>query len=212
MEKKGYLRNMLVFAAVAIIGLGFTSCKDDEDAPGTSGGTGSGLVGWYTDLSTVAKQSDFNEINKAINNHELLKSYGGHGTPLKEYYATRDLFIWDGGYFSTSDNNCGRLRFSIDGWNNFVRVVDNSTIQRFTGNLCLEGASYGEGKILAYKLYAGPIFGNMAYYGTGTYYTYVKQGNKIIVTNGDIYTIVDGGLIKDGTSEKLSKYDPSKRY
>ena len=208
MEKKGYLRNMLVFAAVAIIGLGFASCKDDEDAPGTGGGTGSGLVGWYTNLSTVAKQSDFNEINEAIYNHELLRTYGEN----VKYYATRDLFIGSDGSFGTSGSEFGRLNGSISSGNNFVRVVDNSTIQRFTGGLCLEGARYGEGSIPAYKLYAGPIFGNMAYYGSGAYYTYVKQGNKIIVTNGDIYTIVDGGLIKDGTSEKLSKYDPSKRY
>lgn len=208
MEKKGYLRNMLVFAAVAIIGLGFASCKDDEDAPGTGGGTGSGLVGWYTDLSIVPKQSDFNEINEAIYNHELLRTYGEN----VKYYATRDLFISSDGSFGTSGRELGRLEGSIRSDNNFVRVVDNSTIQRFGGWLCLEGASWGEGQILAYKLYAGPIFGNMAYYGSGAYYTYVKQGNKIIVTNGDIYTIVDGGLIKDGTSQKLSKYDPSKRY
>lgn len=199
---------MLVFAAVAIIGLGFTSCKDDEDAPGTGGGTDSGLVGWYTDLSRVPKQSDFNEINEAIYNHELLRRYGEN----VKYYATRDLFISSDGSFGTYGSEFGRLSGSISSTNNFVRVVDNSTIQRFIGSLCLEGASYGEGCIPVYKLYAGPIFGNMAYYSSGSYYTYVKQGNKIILTNGDIYTIVDGGLIKDGTSEKLSKYDPSKRY
>ena len=52
----------------------------------------------------------------------------------------------------------------------------------------------------------------MTYYGTPSYYTYTRVDNKIIVSNGDIYTVANGGLIKDGGSSKWSKYDPSKVY
>ena len=74
---------------------------------------------------------------------------------------------------------------------------------------------WGDGEPL-YKFYAGPIFGNMEYVGHSSswmYYTYTYVGlNKIVVSNGDIYTIADGGLIKEGTSVKLSKYNPTKLH
>ena len=65
-----------------------------------------------------------------------------------------------------------------------------------------------------YKFYAGPIFGKMVYRSENpTYYTYTRVENKIIVSNGDIYTIMeDGSLIEDGSSYKWSKYDPKKEY
>ena len=44
------------------------------------------------------------------------------------------------------------------------------------------------------------------------YYTYTLIGNKIVVSNGDIYTIADGGIIKDGSSAILKKYDPIKLH
>lgn len=85
-----------------------SSCGDDE-----KGGGGKGLRGYYTDLSYVAKQSDFNEINEAINNHELLKSYT-YGGERHNYYATKDLFLDSEGGFDDTNPNCGRLRFSIN--------------------------------------------------------------------------------------------------
>ena len=69
---------------LAVVMLCAAGCTKDN-------GLGSGLQGWYTDLSQPAQQSDFNEINTAINNHELLSSYGSGNN----YYATYDLFIDD---------------------------------------------------------------------------------------------------------------------
>ena len=193
---------MLVFAAVAIIGLGFASCKDDEDAPGTGGGTDSGLVGWYTDLSEVPNSYSFTSHNWYID-HSL-----GLGS------IPRESFFDDEGCFDDRVLEADRLRIKSKAIY-VVRIVDNSMIQSMTGLLCDEGADYGKKKdmIPVYKLYAGSDLGNLIYYAQQpAYYTYVKQGNKIIVTNGDIYTIVDGGLIKDGRTGTLSKYDPSKIY
>lgn len=202
MEKKGYLRNMLVFAAVAIIGLGFTSCKDDEDAPGTGGGTGNELVGWYTDLSEVPNSYSFSSHNYQIGVQSI-----GLGFP-------RESFFDDEGCFDDRVLEVDRIRIKSK-FIYVVRIVDNSMIQSMTGLLCDEGADYGKKKdmVPVYKLYAGSGLGNLIYYAQQpAYYTYVKQGNKIFVTNGDIYTIVDGGLIKDGSTGTLSKYDPSKIY
>lgn len=202
MKKKGYLRNMLVFAAVAIMGFCLASCKDDEDAPGTGGGTGSGLVGWYADLSEVPNSNSFRTHNWEIGTQSL-----GLGIP-------RESFFDDEGCFDDRVLEADRLRIKSD-YIYVVRIVDNSMIQSMTGLLCDEGADYGKKKdmVPVYKLYAGSGLGNLIYYAQQpAYYTYVKQGNKIIVTNGDIYTIVDGGLIKDGRTGTLSKYDPSKIY
>ena len=170
---------------------------------------GGGLTGWYTDLSKPAQQSDFNEINTAINNHELLSSYGSGNN----YYATYDLFIDDdyGNYYDGAAY-FGRLRNAVNKAIWALQIVDESTLKIYSGVLYPEGGYGTSGKEPYYKLYAGSIFGNMAYYATPTYYTYVKSDNKIVITNGDIYTITSEGLIKDGSSMLLSKYDPTKRY
>ena len=180
----------------------FSSCEDE----GLTGSTGKGLVGYYARLDWVAQSSDFDEINEAINNHELLEDYGKYG----KYYATYDLFIDEYGCFTTSGQNCGRLRFSVDDVINVIRILDSNTLLFYVAWLYVDGM--GEGDEL-YKLYAGPIFGNLTYKGTPSYYTYtVVDNNKIVVSNGDIYTIVDGGLIKDGSSSIWSKYDPTKLH
>lgn len=220
MEKKGYLRNMLVFAAVAIMGFCLASCKDDEDAPGTGGGTGNELVGWYADLSIVPKQSDFNEHNIAINNHELL--YKSHSSNVSDTYASRSLFFTSDGFFTDNKynfndgRNYGRLGSLIHHYGiGFMRIVDESTIQKSLARLGEDNARTENSiyKTPVYKLYAGPIFGNLTYFAEApTYYTYERKANKLYLSNGDIYTIVDGGLRVDGYGKMWSKYDPSKRY
>ena len=183
----------LMMAAIAIIGL--SSCQKL---------TGGGMIGWYTDLSKVAKQSDFNVINEAIDSKEVLSSYR-----TGKYIASYDLFIGSDGQYNDSAASFGRLRFTIPTVINTIRIVDSNTLIFYVGYLYVDGRGYGDA---VYKLYAGRIFGNMAYYGSPSYYTYAKADNKILVSNGDIYTIVDGGLIKDGGSSRLSKYDPTQRH
>lgn len=179
----------------------FSSCESD--------GLGKGLTGYYTDLSYVAKTQDFSEINEAINNNELLSSYKYDGE-RHNYYATYDLFITEDGHFTDSKAHFGRLRFSINYPIIVIQIIDRSTIKFYNPMLYKEG--YGEGEDV-YKLYAGPIFGNLVYNGEASYYTYAYiDANKIAISNGDIYTIVDGGLIKDGSSSILSKYDPTKLH
>lgn len=191
-----YLVPTLTIMMVMLISLVFISCsKDKDDVSG-------GLTGWYTDLSYVAKQSDFDEINKAIRNNEELSSYR-----YNTYVASKDLFLYDGMY-NDSNSHFGRLRFSIHTPINAVRIVDDQTLIFYVAWLYEDGASSDD---IVYKLYAGPIFGNMNYCGNGSYYSYVKVENKLVVSNGDIYTIVDGGLILEGSTTKWNKYDPNKR-
>lgn len=206
MQRKKYLWSLLTMTIVAMLSVGFVSCGDDDDDDG--GGSSSGLKGWYTNLNDVAKQSDFNIINEAIDNEEVLSSYR-YGGQTHKHIASYDEFIDSDGCFNDFDASFGRLRFTISTPINAIRIVDDTTLLFYSAMLYVDGRGPGDA---VYKLYAGRIFGNMTYYGTPTYYTYAKVENKLVVSNGDIYTVVDGGLIKDGSSSKWSKYDPNKRY
>jgi hypothetical protein len=184
----------------------FSSCEND--------GLGKGLTGYYTDLSAVAKASNFNEINEAINNNELLYVFDFTMRPDEYYYATKELFLRDGRWWDCEHHH-GRFRFYIKSeLYPVIHIIDKNTIavQGSSCSLFLEG--YGDGEPV-YKFYAGPIFGNMEYVTAGSwnYYTYTYiADNKIAVSNGDIYTIVDGGLRKDGSSSILNKYDPTRLH
>ncbi|MBR1686923.1 MAG: hypothetical protein IJ710_00115 [Prevotella sp.] len=203
--KKKCFWSLLPLILAAMVSLSLSSCGDDDDDDG--GGLGNGLKGWYTDLNAVAKQSDFNIINEAIYNGEVLSSYR-YGGQTHTYVASRDLFIDGDGMYNDSDAHFGRLRFTIPTPIVAIRILDDQTLISYNPMLYIDDASSEDA---VYRLYAGPVFGNMTYYGSGSYYTYVKVENKIIVSNGDIYTVIDGGLIKDGSSSKWSKYDPTKR-
>lgn len=193
------------FLFFIVIPVGLTSCDNDDDSKSNS------LIGWYTDLSKPAKASDFNEINQAIYDKEILSSYY-YGGSRHNYVASRDLFFYDDGMYSDSDAHFGRLRFKINSQVHSIRIIDNSTLVEYYAFLYEDGAYGANGMDAVYRINAGPVFGNMTYYDTGYYYTYIVADNKIIVSNGDLYSITDGGLIKDGSSSRLSKYDPSTRY
>lgn len=198
-------RLAIILASLFVVTISaITSCSKE-------GGSG-GLTGYYTDLNKPAKQSDFNELNTAINNGELLTSYH-YGGQTHNYWADYDLFINEEGRYDDSDPHCGRLRWAIKNTQiKVIHIIDKSTLTVYYANLYVDNSSGANSREKVYKLYAGSIFGNMAYCDNPTYYTYVKEDNKIVVSNGDIYTITSNGLIKDGSSSLLSKYDPTKRY
>lgn len=201
MEKTFNFFSTLFFFIV--IAAGLSSCEEDKK--------GGGLTGWYTDISEPAKASDFNEINQAIYDQEVLSSYY-YGGSRHNYVASRDLFFYNDGMYSDIDAYFGRLRFKIKSQIESIHIIDDSTLVKYFANLYEDGAYGADGMDAVYRIYAGPVFGNMAYYDSGSYYTYVVAENKLIVSNGDIYTIVDGSLIKDGSSTRMSKYNPNERY
>ena len=200
------MNRRMTLLGIMLLVLCIVGCtKPDDGNQNGNGSNSNGLIGWYADKNRVGKQSDFNEINKAINNHELLSSYPTIGN---YYYASRELFL-NNGMYSDSDAHFGRLRFSVPNPITVYRILDNQTFLLYNPFLYEDGAGSGEA---VYKLYAGSIFGNMTYYDNPTYYTYYKSDNKLFVSNGDIFTITGIGLIKDGSSAVFSKYDPTKRY
>ncbi len=202
------MKRLMTYCLCAVTMALCLSCGSDDESES------SGIRGWY--CTEAATASDFDEINEAIADNELLSDYK-YGGKIHKYYATRDLFIDSDGYFNDSDAHFGRLRFSIDDIVvNVVQIVDNSTLIKYNAMLCESGSSVTRRGEVVYKIYAGHIFGNMDYCDEngGTVYTYVKSGNKIITSSGDVYTFVDGGLLKDGSSMSniMRKYDPNVRY
>lgn len=169
------------------------------------------LNGWYTDLTGVATTSGFDRINQAITNHECIYTTGySHNY---DYYATPDLFFDSDGRWNSSDAHYGTCRFLPNGYFiNVYRVLNQNTIVYYYCWLwkpeCIPGA-----EDIAGRVYAGPYFQTLVYYDTDPkYHTFTKSNNKLIVANGDIFTITDGGLIKEGDSRKLSKYNPEKSF
>lgn len=190
--------NPLYLLVLGLILCSFQCSKDDtlEEEKQT-------LIGWYMrDLENIPDQSDFNVINEAIYNGEVLKSYSSG-----DVVASYGLFIDSEGRYSDSAAKFGRLRFAIPSIVNAIQIVDENTLRFYVGSLYVVRANVRQDML--YKLYAGPVFGHMAYYGTGTYYTYTKVDNKLIVSDGNIYTVVDGKLVKDGGSVPFTKYDPT---
>lgn len=188
---------MTTIITVTIVCICFMSCSSDDND------NDKGLSGYFTDLSYVANQYDFEEINEAIYNNELLSSYT-YGGQTHNYFASRDLFIASDGMFTDYQAQLGRLRFSIASQITVIRIVDNNTLYIYYADLYEEGCGNGD---TVYKLYAGPIFGNMIYCGVPTIYTYTIVDNKLVVSNGDIYTISGNTIRKDGNSSILTKYN-----
>ncbi len=189
--------------------LTIVSCSDSDETNGMSS-----LNGWYADLERFAQESDFDEINEAIRNDEVL-----YKTKYNTYIATRDLFFYENGMWNDTKWDHGRFRFYLldQGKSQvpIIHIINNNTLALYyawlyDANSPMEREDYEN----LYKFYAGPIFGEMVYRDFATIYTYSKVDNKIIVTNGDIYTITEKGLIKEGSSSSsiMSKFDPNKTY
>lgn len=185
-----------------------TSCGGDEDLD-------NGLKGWYISKKGIPKASDFLFLNVAIEENRRLYSSKYTG----DVYATRDIFFNSDGSFGNFDYDKGSFE-DYDVKKNWelskeaIRIVDNSTAITYGGGLYDKKMNTKNNVVSFYIIDAGKIFGHLDYMGLERVYTYVKVDNKIILSNGDIYTIVDGGLIKEGSnmSEIMTKYDPNKVY
>lgn len=170
------------------------------------------LNGWYTDLSKVATTYGFNRINQAIENHELIYTTGySHNY---DRYATRDLFFYDSGMWSSSSAHYGTCRFLPEvGQQIFaIHIINENTLVRHYAWL-YDPDYVPTSAEIAGRVYAGKHIGYLVYYDSqAATYTYTKVDNKLFLSNGDIFTITSSGLIKDGSNDIMSKYDPSKTF
>lgn len=186
------------------------SCSGDE-----SESLDSGLKGWYISKNGIPHIVDFASLNIAIRNNQLLYS----SKYIGDVYASRDIFFFSDGSFGDFDYDKGIFEDYDDkmGWElskEVIRIIDDETLIRAFVGLYDKDMVNNDNLVSYYRIYAGEIFGYLDYMGYDNISTYYKAGNKIILSSGDIYTIVDGGLVREGysMSEVMTKYDPSKVY
>ena len=189
-----------------IISLLIVSCGSNDEP-----NLGKGITGWYVCKKDVAKTEDFYGINNAIENIEVMyEDISGY-----QHYATRDKFF-SGGAWDDSNYDLGPYRNSIKSRIYVINIINENTLVKYTAYLYQSGSSYSSYYYdVVYKLYGGKYIGDLDYCGEGHVYTYVKSDNKIILPDsGDIYTIINGGLLKEGQTMDyiMEKYDPNKRY
>ena len=189
-----------------------SNCSSGGDDDSTSMST---LTGWYADLDGFVSEDDFEEINEAIRNEEVL-----YKTKNETYIATREFFFHDKeGIWMESGHEYGRFRWYLtkdrrkDTQPTIIQILNKNTLIEYGCNLCdPKFPQWTSGSKDIVRIYAGPIFKELVYRGGSYTYTYTRVDNKIIVSNGDIYTITNEGLVKDGGWIVIKKFDPNKTY
>lgn len=188
-----------VFIAGVMSTLLLTGCGGSGDGEPDEGGSGASSGEWF--ISEYAKPSDFREVNKAIDNHELLSSV------YYKHYAEPDAFFEDQGCYSTAEAYWGRLRFIPS--NTFpeaYHIVDDSTIEYYRLALFQIDARVGPNfvvidagnlGILSYTTDEAPI-----------YHTYVEYDGKYVLDNGKILIRRGDNLIRSGGSTTYTKFTP----
>jgi len=194
-------------AAIVFVALTLTACGGDDDKDELIEEAGDASIeAWYKS-GDFATASDFEEINVAIDNHELLSSSRYHG----DTYAEVDNFFFEGGdHFFTADSYLGRLHLAGPQFTpNVIHIVDDTKIEIYNLDLCKDtGTINSEGSRRIYHFNAGRHFRKMAYYGTPSTYFYVKTDNKIVVSNGDMYALTAEGLIGD-SGKIMEQFKPN---
>lgn len=182
-SKFNFIACLLSFLTITLL----FSCDSDSSS-------GSVSTGWYS-RESFPTLSKFDAIKNDID---------------KGYLKKTSLFSTDGSWINYNSSKYGTIPTTISV---FKIESSNTIIYYFTTLRKTSSSSFGT------KIY--PIItssdkdyyetiGTLSYYGSPTYYTYYKDGNKLYVTNGDIFTITSTGLIKDGSSAKYTKFTPKK--
>lgn len=192
------MRTAFVVSCGIMLAMSFVACGDDDDSKGGNSGNGSATnVGWYARSDIQSRvMSSLDSWNKpgdcycSANSQGVIQCYiTTFGTPTEPSFAFSDADA----YFT---------------WETFYNIVDNNTIVKYTGAIYEYGASAAAGKKLLYKFNYGSL-GTLALYAVSTqYYTYWIEDNKMYTTEYEIYTITSSGLIPDGSSYMLAKYNP----
>jgi len=200
----------LLFIALGFGAFLLSSCEKDK-----TGNESSSVEKYYVCTSDIPRAVDFADINQSIRDHELLYSLAYiRGNHEYDTYATVDLFFDDEGWWYTYDNHHGDYRFKPDHQQAEVwHFLNSNTVKVAYADLA--SPSVKDATILVRINVPSPL-GNLVMaapsYNTTTY-TYQKLDNKIIVTDGTIFTVIDDEtLLKDGSSKRLTQYDPQQSF
>lgn len=184
------------------------SCSsDDDDNTVTHDGR------WYiyeTQTELDETQADIKQIADAILNGKTLyydwqnkKEVPVYGN-YKDFVGSNGKFEYEWLYYKNRDYG-SRI-------NDYVRVIqikDEKTILEYECSLYIVDET---SKKPIYKWYSGNVFGEVCYAANSepTVYAYIQMDNVItVLSTGDIYFIVDGGLIQEGSNRTLRKFIPA---
>ncbi|MBQ0074228.1 MAG: hypothetical protein KBT34_08530 [Prevotella sp.] len=208
---------LMMLVLVLGVTFSFSSCGGD-DSDGSDTNTN---VEWYANQNDISQISvskyNFQNIENAIDNEELLgKTYVSNGRYIY-YYAQRSMFVFGDGSFGTTGTTpgqkLGRLENTVNGHLYAIRIENSNTLAVCQFSLFVdEDMSSSSNRKKIATVFNGHIFKSVSVYLSENYYTYIKSDNKIIVSNGDIYTVTSSGLIKDGSSSIMKRFDPYALY
>lgn len=173
---------------------------------------------WYatqSDINSIKlNKVTFEEIEKAIDKNEKLDStiIPGRNYYYIYHYASKNNFVYGDGSFSTQGGQLGRLRNTINVSFNTIRIVDSNTLAKCHFCLFVDEDMTYTNYVKVATVFNGHIFKSVSLYYYESYYTYFKQDNKMIDSNGTVYTVANSGLIQEGTSSPMVAFDPAKAF
>lgn len=163
-------------------------------------------IQWYP-----LKKSSFDSLEKLIEDDEVLYQQYGCNDFEFSFIVGRDRVTRE----SYIDSMLGFFHFGDFWGTNAVRIVDDSTIVLCDFNSFvdedIDNYNHRDYKKVV-TLFRGKIYKSVSLYVKEEYRTYVKQGNKLMLTNGDVFTDTGEGLILDGESELRVVKDPAKLF
>lgn len=167
----------MMIMMVFCITINFSSCsKDDNETASSSSSVTSNSKDWY-----------FYEDKDAFNNAQANSDYNSNR--LNYYNYVNEDGIIKRGYGRTC-----------------IRFVNKNTLEYWYFTLCVAGCK----ESLSSQYYCNTPYylgkDKFIYYSSShSTYSYVEIDGKIIVSNGDIYTRMSNGIVKDGTSQVMTQ-------
>lgn len=198
--KKTSILSKLLFMLMALPMMVACGSDGDGDGSGGSGGPGS----WYIEGSTLVTGA---EIQQEIASyceqpdHEAFYDDGSYGLH----------HVWIPGY---CDQISPHLTMDINPYpESIIHIIDGQSLYYYSAYLYKQGSQGTKNYELLYQVDGGS-YGKLGYYGNGTYYVYTREGNNIVIQQGNekaIFTITGDGLLQSGGG-KWTKYDHNKVY
>lgn len=194
------------YSLLLIMALMSCSSNDDDNTVTHEGH-------WYiyeTQAEIDETQADIKQITDAILNGKALY-YDWQNKKEVPVYGNYKDFVGSDGKFEyewlTYENSDYGRRI-----NDYIRVIqikDEKTLLEYECSLYIVDET---SKKPLYKWYSGNVFGEACYAANSepTVYTYIQIDNMItVLSTGDIYFIVEGGLIQEGSNRTLRKFVPA---
>lgn len=189
--------------------MGLMSCSSDDDGSNTVAPDGH----WYiyeTQAEINETQADIKQIADAILNGKVLyydwqnkKEVPVYGN-YKDFVGSSGKFEYNWLHYENGDY-CRRIHDYI----HILQIKDEKTILEYDCSLYIVDETSKKPLI---KWYSGTVFGEVCYAANSepTVYSYIQIDNMItILSTGEIYFIVEGGLMKEGSNRTLRKFVPA---